>query len=380
MSNQAQRKRIAHLVIALDNGGLENLVCRWTVHRNKRTPNSTCIICLDHTGELASDLNNTQVICVDAQRSRFPYDREAVRRIADICSKEKIQLIHSHNLVAHQYGALAARSKGIAHIQTLHGFNMHCRNIKERIRARIMGRLTPMHTAVSEKVGDFMQNFYSIPRSRIQVIANGVDPHHASEPEVINKIRSELSIPNDAVVLGSVGRLAHVKGWDIFLPVFAKLIQQHELGKAQPLHLVLVGDGPDRESIESQADELNISKHLHFAGFKNECGPYYDLFDIFLMPSRSEGLSVALLEAMAAGCPSIATAVGEHTKLLKESQSGTLLDASDASDWLEIISETINNQIALSEMGEKAKRYVEAHYTQEKTMSAFESLYNNLTN
>lgn len=368
--------RIAHLVIALDNGGLENLVCRWAESRNEKSPNSTHIICLDHKGELAEQLSKTKVISLGAKRSRFPYDKESIRQIYEYCSKERIQLIHSHNLVAHQYGALGARAAHLPHIQTLHGFNMHCRSIKERIRARIMGYLTPMHTTVSEKVGDFMQDFYSVPPSRLRTIPNGVETHFPSEQKTIDIIKTELGIPEGALILGSVGRLAHVKGWDIFLPIFTDLIEsQKKKHSSQSIHLVLVGDGPDRTEIEALVNKLRIYDHVHFAGFKSECGPYYDLFDVFVMPSRSEGLSVALLEAMAASRPVFATAVGEHTDLLNESRAGILLYPEDPDSWLNSMVEVVNDQKMLKEMGTNASNYVSSHYTQAKTLSAYEALY-----
>ena len=88
---------VAHLVIALDNGGLEHLVMRWTAYRNKEAPESTHIICLDKPGSLASQFHEIPVHCIEANRSRFPWDRHAVERLSELLNKLNIAVLHSHN-------------------------------------------------------------------------------------------------------------------------------------------------------------------------------------------------------------------------------------------------------------------------------------------
>ncbi len=367
--------KVAHLVISLNNGGLENLVCLWANERNNKHPRSTFVICLDEFGELSSRINADSLFCADAKRSKFPYDRAAVNRMQNFLQKNGIQLIHSHNLTAHQYGVLCSKKANTKHIQTLHGFNLHGDNWKNRLRGSMLSKLTPMHTAVSQNVATWAQKNYRIPDKKIEVIQNSVQAHNPTDPEELRGIRSALNIDETSLILGSTGRLAHVKGWDLFFPVFKKLISNFPDTR---IHLVLVGDGSEKTRLESLADELGIADQVHLAGFQQNCTPYYDLFDLFIMPSRSEGLSVALLEAMAAGCPCIVTTVGEHTRIIQESMGGDLLEPDKTTHWENTIAPFIKYSEKRSAAGMHAQQYVSKHYMLEQTMQAYEGLYNQL--
>ena len=367
---------VAHLIIALDNGGLEHLVMRWTAYRNKKAPGSTHIICLDKPGSLASQFHESPVHCIEANRSRFPWDEQAVKRLSKLLKKLNITVLHSHNSAAQLYGILATRKNGIAHLQTQHGMDLHGRGIKGTLRNRIMGFFTQQYAAVSAEVANNVCTNHGVSPNKVHFVANGVEEHHSTPSQKLQELRQTLKIPKHAFVLGSVGRLATVKGWDLFLPIFAKLIETSSIKR--PLHLLLVGDGPERNHLQSVVKDLRIEKNMSLAGFQKDCHPYYDLIDLFIMPSRSEGLSVALLEAMQAGCPVAVTAVGEHTKLVEVSCGGILLTPEKPESWLGVLSTFINNTNELKSCALRGKEHIKLHYTLENTYHNYEALYQHL--
>jgi hypothetical protein len=147
--------RVAHLVISLAFGGLERLVVDWTNARNRLRPGSTLVWCLDTPGDLAGQVEGDAVRCLHARRSRFPWDRDAVRRLAAELAgpgggQPAAEVVHSHNLAAQQYAVLAARGTGIRHVHTQHGANTESMRYRDRWRSRLLARYTDALVAVSE--------------------------------------------------------------------------------------------------------------------------------------------------------------------------------------------------------------------------------------
>lgn len=367
---------VAHLVIALNNGGLEHLVMRWAAYRNQRSEDSTHIICLDEFGTLASEFQGGTVHCINANRSKFPWDRQAVDRLSQLLKKLNIAVVHSHNSAAHLYAVLATFKTTTSHIQTQHGMNIHDHGFKATLLNRVLRFFTPKYVAVSKEVIDNLQRKHGVPTDRVHFVANGVEEHRSTSTEVLQQLRQDYKIPLDAFVLGSAGRLAAVKGWDRFFPVFAKIIEKNK--NAKPLHLLLVGNGPEQDKLKNMARNLGIEKNLSFAGFQRDCHPYYDLIDLFIMPSRSEGLSVSLLEAMQAGCPVAVTAVGEHTKLVEVSGGGILLETENPESWTKVLLDFIHDTNKQNSCGLRGKTHVKSHYTMENTYQSYEALYRSL--
>ena len=367
---------VAHLVIALNNGGLEHLVMRWTAYRNQLSEGSTHIICLDEFGTLASKFQGGDVHCINAKRSKFPWDRQAVNRLSQLLKELNIAVVHSHNSAAHLYGVLATLKTKTSHMQTQHGMNIHDSGFKATLLNRVLRFFTPKYVAVSKEVADNLQRKHGVPADRVHFVANGVEEHRSTSTEVLQQLRKDYRIPPDAFILGSAGRLAAVKGWDRFFPIFAKIIEENTNGK--PLHLLLVGSGPEQNKLQNMARKLGIENNLSFAGFQQDCHPYYDLIDLFIMPSRSEGLSVSLLEAMQPGCPVAVTAVGEHTRLVEVSGGGILMETNNPESWVKTLFDFIQDTNKQNSCGLKGQTHVKSHYTLENTYQSYEALYRSL--
>jgi len=227
-------------------------------------------------------------------------------------------------------------------------------------------------------------------RKMITVIPNGIAPIGEPEEEEVALMRSELGIPSNAVVVGTVGRLAHVKGHDRFLTAFAACrlptsrLRRGFVGQAD-LQLLLIGDGPARGALEEQARELGIGKRVVFAGYREDARRLIAAMDLFVLPSRSEGLPVALLEAMDAGVPVMATDVGESRAVIEDGECGVVLP-DDEGAWPELIVECLaeagGRKSAVggrqSEVGgqiERARRRVRECYSLSAALDAYERIY-----
>ena len=382
---------VIHLVISLAPGGLERLVVDWTNARNRRHPGSTLICCLDEKGVLAGQVEGDAMISLAATRSRRPFDIAAVRQLRKLLSCSVAELLrenskgilfsssttqqlnnlttvlHSHNVAAWQYGVLACMGKGIRHIHTEHGTNPHSSGWANRLRNALLWRMTDAVAVVAENVADQISRLQRIPRSRLHVIPNGIK----------SALWNNNARPPTGII-GSVGRLAKVKGYDRLLKAFARMVIGDRLSVTEsktnnPYSLLLVGDGPERVALEEQARGLGITDRVTFAGYQEDPRPYYGMMDLFVLPSRSEGLSISLLEAMAAGVPVAVTDVGENREVVEEERAGIILPDEEG-QWAKIITQALQDP-QTAQRAIVAKERVRTQYSQDATLDGYEGLY-----
>lgn len=376
---------VLHLVISLDHGGLERQVLAWARERTHRLPESTTLMCLDRIGSLGDEAAGLPVLCVRSRRRSIPWDIAAVRRIRrEIKIREKagVQVVvHSHNLAAWQYGALAIRGTDARLIHTQHGANVHDYGWVNTIRVRLLLRKTDRLVTVSDETALEMATVFHLSPDRIDVVTNGIDIglfDSASFREAGVKLRADMGIPPHALIVGSVGRLAHIKGQDRLIKAFASLCKMLPSNPPLDVRLLLVGDGPSRSELERQLLKLDVDADLvHFVGFQADPRPYLAGMDLFVLPSRSEGLPIALLEAMAMGVPVAVTAVGGNASVLGD-VSGILLDVDEANWPGQLAKELERIHLGHPDLAGRVstgRRRVEEMYSLGSSVDQYEALY-----
>jgi glycosyltransferase involved in cell wall biosynthesis len=158
------------------------------------------------------------------------------------------------------------------------------------------------------------------PESRVRVVRNGIDPGPPPAPELRKQARARLGLPEDEFVIGAVGRLAMVKDFGALIAAFGLLRSMP--GRAR---LIIVGDGPERAALVSQARAANVSRAVLFTGHQHDAPALMPAFDVFVNSSIYEGVSLTILEAMAAGVPVLATAVGGTPEIVQDGVNGRLI-------------------------------------------------------
>jgi glycosyltransferase involved in cell wall biosynthesis len=374
--------RAAHVVISLACGGLERLVVDWTNARNRMHPDSTLVCCLDEPGELAPQVEGAAVVTIGARRGRFPWDRAAVQRLRETLNGHPggpFHLLHSHNLAAQQYAVLAARGTPMRHVHTQHGANLHLQRPLDRMRSRLLRRFTDCLVAVSEATAEAMRRSQGVRRSRLEVIPNGVAlPREAPPaPEQRAAARRECGLPDDAFVLGSVGRMARVKGYDRLVRAFAAATRGTGGGALGRARLLLIGDGPERAAIGRLIRDLGMESRVVLAGFRADAPRLLAAMDAFVLPSRSEGMPIGLLEAMAAGVPALASDAGSSRELIDDGRAGIVLPADEAR-WPDQLAAAAADPGRLQALARAARRRVEEHYALERGLARYEAIYREL--
>jgi glycosyltransferase involved in cell wall biosynthesis len=187
-------------------------------------------------------------------------------------------------------------------VTTEHSTERDPHSRRRRWGARATARLADRIVAVSAPVRAAAATRLGVPQSDIEIIPNGIDLGAiATAPPLA---RAELGLPADAIVVGCIGRLVALKGFDAVLAAVARL-------DAPAVHVVVAGDGPERPRLERLAHELGLEARVRFLGVRADVPRLLHSLDIFVLPSRYEGLSIALLEALAAGCACIVSDVPE---------------------------------------------------------------------
>lgn len=246
-------------------------------------------------------------------------------------------------------------------------------DIHEERKARL-GRWCGAHFAtVAQSGARLLARRAGIPADRIAVLTNGVDPEgHATDSRVRHALRNQLGLPSEAVLFGTVCSLSWIKGPDQLLEAFTSASGNPET------HLVLVGDGPMRPELAFRSAQSGIAGRVHLVGAQNDVWKWLSAMDVFVCPSRSESLSNALLEALAAGSPVITTDVGDHALVVRDGCEGRVVAAGDIAGLAAAMLEIAEDSGLRARMGHAARQRA-AHYSFRACLRNYEQLYRSLT-
>lgn len=236
---------------------------------------------------------------------------------------------------------------------------------------RLVNRLVNGIFANSLAVRNAVHELEEYPVNRIWVIYNGIDVARCNT--VNSTIRSELlnksRLTGEAVVVGSLGNIRPVKGFNILVEASGLLLNQ-----VPNMRFLHAGSG-DRNDLELRCRELGISEHFRFMGVVQAIPEFLSLLDIYVQPSYSEGFSNAILEAMAAGLPVVATAVGGNIEIIEQGVTGFLVEPGDAAGIAKYLSLLTENAALRREIGENGRRLVKEQHAFEGMVQKYEQVY-----
>jgi glycosyltransferase involved in cell wall biosynthesis len=220
--------------------------------------------------------------------------------------------------------------------------------------------------AVSEEVKQKLLTA-GVRGDRVHLIRNGIDLRPFIGPE---RPHQNQSGKNCALKVGLVGRLSQEKGIDLFLRASANVLRELPLTQ-----FVVVGDGPDRATLEALIRELGIEKNAFLLGRNEDMPSFYASLDLLVSSSRQEGLPMALLEGMASGLPLVATAVGEVPTIVHNNQTGILLPAEDVKALTAAIVKLLSEPATRKTYGAAARDLIKSEYSAERMTAEYLHLY-----
>jgi glycosyltransferase involved in cell wall biosynthesis len=280
-------------------------------------------------------------------------------------------VVHMHSGIWYK-ASLAARAARVPRlIFTEHGRAEVERWLPARLD-RAAARRTDVTVAVSMAVAERLRQSIVTSRQRMVVIENGVDTTRLTPQPDTGKIRKELGISADTPILGSIGRLEPIKGYDVMMEAYALLCQRWP-GKTPPA-LVIGGDGSEKERCLAMARSRNQAG-VHLVGWRDDIHDLHSCFDLFTMSSRSEGTSVSLLEAMSAGLCPVVTDVGGNSAVLGESLRHRMVPSENpealATAWLA----ALEGGAKRTADGAEARRRVQQAFSLDRMVGRYEELY-----
>jgi glycosyltransferase involved in cell wall biosynthesis len=300
---------------------------------------------------------------------RRVYDASGARgllRLLHLVLSFRPDVIHGYLFGPNLFAVLAGRCAGVRVIAVAKR-NIDAFETPRQARVqRFTHRLATHVTAVSEAVAETVVAL-GVPRERITVIPNGVDAARfaAAAPD-----RSALGVNGSGAVIGSVGCLAPRKDYGTLLEALAALARRG----IEP-ELALVGEGPERAALESRARALGLGSRVRFLGERGDVERLLPAMDVFVLSSREEGIPNALLEAMAASRPSIATAVGGTPEVMQDGVTGWLVPPGEPEALATAIESALRDPAEAARRGAAAHRAVVERLSIEAMVRAHEAFY-----
>jgi len=362
--------RVTHVVFDLDGGGMESLIGAIV----RRLAGSSIVTSVVSLSGRSGRVGTSIAPFLDQYHVVRPV--RGISMIAPIGVARRIRqtradVVHLHS-GAWFKGAFAARlARTRRVIYTEHG-REHDDPPLSRWLDRQAARWTDVVIPVSARLEAYLQTL-GVPKERMETIENGVDLTFFSPGRAPEGLRHRFNLPEGARIVGSIGRLERVKGYDRLLEVFAHLKRGED--PRHPCYLVICGAGTQRESLVRQARDLGLEPYVRFPGWVDHPVEFYRLLDVFILTSRSEGLSLSLLEALACGVPAVVTAVGANEEVLGPTLRGQVISNDDWAAFADVVKATLASDDRRAEMGRLGRARVAARFNLDRLVERYASLY-----
>lgn len=362
--------KILYLITDLNIGGAEQLLLLMLKNLNRQKYDPT--VCCFYAGELAGEIKSLGIRVIDL-KMESKLDLLVLFKLLNLLKKEKFDIVHTHLFHANIAGRLIARLCGVPIvISTLHyafSYNGKFGILLERLTARLADKII----VVSGAVKKFCLNEICIPENKLQFIYNGVDLDMNKKVLTSSaRLKEQLSLNNEFII-GCIGRFDKVKGHAYLLKAVAEITKVYT-----EIKILLAGAGSLENQLRDLADELGISKYIIFLKNRRDIPQILDLFDVYVLPSLQEGLSITLLEAISMGKPSVVTAVGGNPEVIVDGESGMLVPPKDHRIMAEVIIRLLENKSMAEQLGANARLRAMEKFDIKENVYKTESLYNYL--
>lgn len=370
---------VVHIIHELSTGGLENGLVN-IINRSPPGRYRHAIVCLTRAAEFANRITVPDVQVIELHK-RPGHDFGLYWRLLMALRTLRPAIVHTRNLATLEMQFVAALLPGVKRVHGEHGrdvFDLHGTNRKYNLLRKAARLVVQRYIAVSKDLEDWLIDTVAVPARKVRQIYNGVDqqkfhPRSGARPDMA----PPGFLPADALVVGTVGRLAEVKNQLSLLRAVHTVLQERP-ALVLRLRVIIVGDGPMAGKIRQTLEELGLGSHVWLAGDRYDIPQLLQSMDLFVLPSLGEGVSNTVLEAMATGLPVIATDVGGNPELVQDGFNGFLVPVRDVAALARAITELASHPDRREQMGANAAGTVRAEFDWGRTVAEYLSVYDEL--
>jgi len=350
-------------------GGLQRVVVSICKTINRDLFNVS-VLCMNETGEFATEIKDLGITIHCLPREKNKVDYLAFLKVAKILKDEKVDIIHTHNTQPFIDGTLGAL---LSHVPTIIHTD-HARDFPDKRRYMflewVMSHFAYKVVGVSDHTTENLINYEKISRKKTMTIMNGIDETLHGITIDKDQMKKELGIRRKGPFIGLGVRLAEQKGIIYLLQAMPKVID-----KFPDISLIIAGVGPLKDELEHFARTSGIAENVSFIGPRLDMNKILKLLDLYVLPSLWEGLPMVLLEAMAAGCPIVATNVGGNSMAIRNGFNGSLIDAKDPDMLSSEIIKVLSDQNIMKKYIDNSYKIFHEYFSAKIMTSIYEKLY-----
>jgi glycosyltransferase involved in cell wall biosynthesis len=358
---------ILHVLAPGDAGGLERVV--WALATGQRGGAHHVAVAVvlepshtDHPFVRSLNGRDIEIIPIQVAPRSCLAERAA---IADLCRRLRPDVVHTHGYRPDVLDSGVAQRAGIATVTTVHGFTGGGwkNRFYERLQRRAFRRFDAV-VAVSQPLGEALVRD-GVPRDRVHVIQNAWD----GTATLLDRAaaRRALGVPEAGFRIGWVGRMSHEKGPDVMLDALTLLGET-------PVWLSMVGDGAARRGLQARGRTAGVAGRTTWHGTVADAAPLFSSFDVFVLSSRTEGTPMVLFEAMAAGVPVVATAVGGVPHVVSPTEA-ILVPSDDPASLAVAVRDILCNPAAARDRARAARHRLEQDFAVRPWLERYETVY-----
>jgi glycosyltransferase involved in cell wall biosynthesis len=370
MSTDPAALNVLHVVDSLERGGLERVVVDLA-RAQQAAGGAPRVFCLYRTGGFAAELEGAGIPVLCGEK-RAGLDLRTLWRLRCAVGRD-CHVVHAHNLVPLYYAAAALRTRWRPPLLVDTCHDMGTRLADPRLRRLYLWAVpyTRRFAMVADAVHEVYVNGGLVPAARSTIIYNGIETRRfASSPEKRAAARARLGVPADVPLIGAVGRLVPLKNHASLIRVMPRL-----LARFPELRLALIGGGELESQLRQLAATSGHGERIVFAGEQADISELLAALDVYAQPSDTEGTSIALLEASAAGLPIVSTRVGGTPMIIQDGISGLLVPPRDDAALEAALAALLADPALRVRFGRLARTWVTAHASVEAMATAYARLY-----
>ncbi|NND99571.1 MAG: glycosyltransferase [Pirellulaceae bacterium] len=358
------------VITSMPVGGAETLLVNMMrrMDANRIVPE---VACLKEPGPLAAEIASEFTVHSDLLAAKW--DLRVLPRLVRLMHQRRIDAVITVGAGDKMFwGRLAAHIAGVPAI----GSALHSTGWPDGVGRlnRWLTRITDSFIAVADSHGEFLSDFEKFPSDKVQVIRNGVDcDRFCPDRDAARSVREELGLAADTPLIGIVAALRSEKNHSMLVHAAAKVRDE------QPnAHWLVIGDGPERATIEKLSDDLKLNDRIHFLGTRHDTPRLVSALDVFTLCSLNEAFPVSILEALACQVPVVATDVGSVRESILDGVTGFLIPSQDIHAMASCVSKLIASPEQRESLGKAGRELVLQSGSLQSMVEGYENLVSRL--